>query len=459
MKLHNVQSAIARSRARYKVWRAGRRTGKTIYAGEEIKATAILEKDARVLYVATTQGQARDIMWRHIKKEFVAVNAKTNESLLEIETPNKHGTKSLIKLTGWESIERVRGQSFDLIILDELDSLAGFLETFQEVIKPLVLDRLGKIIFLGTPKDSNPNLRSLEDMYGKDEEWGFFHATSYDNPFLSGKEIDKEKEALSAQSFRQEWLAEYGDGSTTLFDPIAVSDMFTIILKKTDDTPYLVIDPAGQGEDTTAVGMWRGLEVHLSQNKNLSSDDIEDSILKLEAQHQIPRANIMIDGIGLGDSIGDRVRLNGCSVFKGSFSPVPTDIDLSKLVQTNTRQLAPTKSDFLNLRAQTYFALSRAISERRVRVHCSVDQMEKIKRELNATVEMEGKGKTQIISKEDIKRIVGHSPDLSDVLAMRMFYEIKEKVMPISHIPQELLNRQWDRSYAIKKNRGINSSI
>ncbi len=456
--LHEAQSELAKNTARYKVWRAGRKTGKSVYATEELKGCAVLKDDARALYIATTQGQARDIVWRPLKKEFINAGAKTNESLLEIETPNKFGTKSLIKLTGWESIDRVRGQSFDLIIIDELDSISGFLQEFQETVKPLVLDRKGKIIFIGTPKDSNSNLQSLKDTYENDDEWDFFHSTSYENPYIDSKEIDKEKEALSLQSFRQEWLAEYGDGSTRLFDPIAVADMFKIELSDNDDIKYLTVDPAGAGKDTTAWAMWTGHEVWLSQDNGLRSDDIEDKILKSEVKHSIPRQNIAIDGVGLGDSIGDRATLGGITIFKGSFSPIKTDKDISKAIETPIKQLKYTESKFLNLRAQTYFALARAIQERTIKVNCSVEQAEMIKRELNATVEMEDTRKIQIIPKDEIQRIVGHSPDLADVLAIRMYWDIIGSVSPIQELPKELIQKLEMQFARTRSNRKANSS-
>lgn len=446
--LHKAQSELALDTRRFKVWRAGRRIGKSTYAIEETKGVAVLEgkeqfnHEANILYIATTQIQARKIVWRPLKKEFENAGAKINEARLEIETPNKYGSKSYISLMGWENIDTVRGQGFDLIIIDELDSLTNFLQEFQETVKPLVLDRKGKIIFIGTPKDSNPNLQSLENTYRNDPDWAFYHSTSYDNPFLDHAEIDKEKEALSLQSFRQEWLAEYGDGSTRLFDPVAVDDMFRITLSNTDKTPYYIIDPAGQGEDKTATGLWKGFECWIDEKSHLSSDDIENDILVKETSHQIPRANIMLDSVGIGDSIQDRARLKGVTVFKGSFAPIKTDKDISKAIDTGIHTLKPTQSDFANLRAQTYYALANKVNTRQIKVHCSVEQAEEIKRELNATVEMEGKGKTQIIPKEDIKRIVGHSPDKSDVLAMRMYYDIIGSVSMFLSISPEMRQRQ-----------------
>lgn len=436
IELHEAQVNIGSSNKRYKVWRAGRRTGKTIYAGEEIKGTSVLgshfSKEARVLYIATTQGQARDIIWSHLKKEYADSGASLNGTRLEIDCPtDTKGKRGYVKLIGWESIDRVRGQSFDLIVIDEVDSIPGFLVEFQETVKPLVLDRKGKIIFIGTPKDSNPNLQSLENTYKNDSEWAFFHNSSYDNPFLDKEEIDKEREALSLQSFRQEWLAEYGDGDVRLFDPVAVEDMFRITLTDNQEGEYYVVDPAGDGADKTASGRWKGFEVWLDEQSGLSSDAIEEDLLLKEITYSIPRQNLMLDGVGLGDSIGDRQRLKGMTVFKGSFAPISTDRDISKVGTKRLKDLGRTQSDFLNLRAQTYFALARLVSDRKIKVNCTVQQAEEIKRELFATVEMEGKNKKQLIPKDDIKRIVGQSPDKSDVLAMRMYYYLMDSVVDV----------------------------
>ena len=435
MILHQAQSKIASSRARFKVWRAGRRTGKTVYAVEETKGASTMIDKGRVLYLASTQVQARDIVWDILKDEFSDSGSKKNEVRLEIVTPNKFKTTSFIKLAGWETRDRLRGQAFDLIIIDELDSLVDFLKDFNEIIKPLVLDRKGKIILIGTPKDSNPNLQTMKDQFKDDEDWEFFHSTSYDNPHLDPVEIDKEEKGLSPQSFRQEWLAEYGDGTTKLFDPVAVNDMFsTTLLPSRDMTPYLICDPASSdvnksGEqklDKSAFGRFTGFEVWLDEKEGMSSDDIENRFLSEEKEASIPRANLMIDGIGIGDPIADRQQLRGMTVFKGSFGAINTDIDISKALP-GTVDVKPTKSEFKNLRTQCYFALAHMINTRQIRVHCTQEQAEELKRELGATVEKENERLKLLIPKTEIKRLVGHSPDKADVLSMRMFYHLKEK--------------------------------
>jgi len=60
-------------------------------------------------------------------------------------------------------------------------------------------------------------------------------------------------------------------------------------------------------------------------------------------------------------------------------------------------------------------------------------------------VEAEDKRKTQLIPKEDIKRIIGHSPDISDSLAMRMYYEIRDTVSPYVGIQPDIVQQQYQR--------------
>jgi len=41
-----------------------------------------------------------------------------------------------------------------------------------------------------------------------------------------------------------------------------------------------------------------------------------------------------------------------------------------------------------------------------------------------------GDGKRQATQKDDIKALLGRSPDISDTLIMRMYFEIRERMLP-----------------------------
>ena len=207
MQLHNAQKKIALSRARFRVVNAGRRFGKTILASEEMKGVA-LAKPSKILYIATTISQARDIMWQQLKSELLPITLKTNESRLELEVMNKDGKSSFIQLKGWEAIETLRGQSFDFIVLDEVASMRNFWVGWNEVLSPTLIDRKGHTMFISTPKGFN-HFYDLYNMHEKDKNYESFHFTTYDNPNIPPEEIEREKLSKPENTFAQEYLGSF----------------------------------------------------------------------------------------------------------------------------------------------------------------------------------------------------------------------------------------------------------
>lgn len=205
MALHQAQREIAKDRHRFRVINCGRRFGKTTLAVEEIKGVA-LSKKARIAYIAPTYQQARDIAWQMLVKELKPIIKKVNESRLELEVLTKDGESSIIQLRGWESIETLRGQFFDFIVIDEVASMRNFNVYWQEVVRPTLTDRRGHCMFISTPKGFN----HFYDLFNtKDEDYQSFHFTSYDNPFIPKEEIEKAGKEIPEDRFAQEYLADF----------------------------------------------------------------------------------------------------------------------------------------------------------------------------------------------------------------------------------------------------------
>jgi PBSX family phage terminase large subunit len=200
MKLTAAQTVIQRDNHRFKVINCGRRFGKTTLS-VNIIAKAIVEGKSRIAYIAPTYQQARDIAWEMLKKVFIG--ADFNESRLEVRIGNQ-----VIQLRGWESIETLRGQKFDLLIIDEVASMRNFWVHWQEVIRPTLTDTKGKAIFISTPKGFN-HFYDLYNLESKDKDYKSFHYTSYDNPNLPVEELDKAREEIPEDRFAQEYLADF----------------------------------------------------------------------------------------------------------------------------------------------------------------------------------------------------------------------------------------------------------
>lgn len=206
--LHPAQSKIAQDKHRFRVVCCGRRFGKTLLSAWEMFAFAVARDNARIAYIAPTYQQARDIAWAELKRICQPVIVNTNESRLELSITNKFGGTSLISLRGWESIETLRGQAYDFIVLDEVSSYRNFWSNWQEVIRPTLTDRKGEALFISTPKGFN-HFYELFGMESKDQDYKSFHFSSYDNPYVPKEELDKARLELTEDRFAQEYLADF----------------------------------------------------------------------------------------------------------------------------------------------------------------------------------------------------------------------------------------------------------
>lgn len=207
MQLTPSQKQIAKDTHRFRVVNCGRRFGKTVLAIEEMIALG-LHREARIVYIAPTFQQARDIAWEQLKKRLIGVKPDINESRLEIRFKNLEGTISSVVLRGWESIETLRGQSYDLVVLDEVASMRYFWANWEEVVRPTLTDRKGQALFISTPKGFN-HFYELFNKESEDKQFKSFHFTSYDNPNIPKEEIDEAKNQLTEDRFAQEYLADF----------------------------------------------------------------------------------------------------------------------------------------------------------------------------------------------------------------------------------------------------------
>lgn len=194
------QTIIQRDQHRFKVICSGRRFGKTTLS-VNIIAKAIVDGKTKIAYIAPTYQQARDIAWEMFKKVFLG--ADFNESRLEIRIGDR-----TIYLRGWEAIETLRGQKFDLLVIDEVAMMRNFWINWQEVIRPTLTDTKGKCIFISTPKGFN-HFYDLFNIEQKDTDYKSFHYTSYDNPHIPSEELDKAREEITEDRFAQEYMADF----------------------------------------------------------------------------------------------------------------------------------------------------------------------------------------------------------------------------------------------------------
>ena len=434
MQLHQHQKVIAQSKSRFKVIRGGRRGGKTALEVETLGFKAVSGKSRNVFYIAPTQIQARSIIWEALKSRYAEIQPEINEQRLEMTIPTVDSGKSIIKVAGWENRENFRGQSAYHITFDETDTMKDFFIGWQEIFRPALIDTGGTADFIGTPKKENPNLRRLEKLADTDSDWQSFHFSSWDNPTLPREELKQAEKEMDKDTYRQEIMAEYVDNAGSLFKYTALVDMFSNTITKSNEK-YLIVDIADDGSDKTVFSFWQGLELYrLEQFERLNTEGIIAQIREYAASERIPFSQIAVDAIGVGAGVASSSLLDGIVGYKSSHQAFKTDQDPVKLPNVHYLKDAPLITEYKNLRSQCIFTLAQHINDHKVAVRADdVRVKEHIIEELALYQDAsQGDGKRMATQKDDIKALLGRSPDLSDTLIMRMFFVVREKLAPYS---------------------------
>jgi len=206
MPLNKAQAIVVASDARFKVFVAGRRTGKTALSIRELARFAS-QPNKKILYVAPTFQMCRDIIWKDIRERLGKLNwiAKTNESRLEIELVNG----SLIALKSGNDPDNLRGSGYDFVVFDECADLKQ--EVWTEVVRPALSAQKppGSALFCGTPKGFNWFKELYDQGNTDDEQWFSHQATTLDGGNVPEKEIEDAKKDLDSRTFAQEYLASF----------------------------------------------------------------------------------------------------------------------------------------------------------------------------------------------------------------------------------------------------------
>src|ERR1035437_3080126 len=220
---HPQQERFLRSKAKRKIIRAGRRSGKT--TGVAIMAVEYFLDGKRVLYAAPTSEQFAQF-WKEVKSALaVLIDAGVFYKNETEHTIERTGTNQSIKAkTAWNA-DTLRGDYADLLILDEWQLMEE--TAWEDVGVPMLLDNNGDAVFIYTPPSlRSQNLSRARDprhaaqMYkdavaeqqscaaqGEPSRWEAFHFRSQDNPHISEEALREISKDMSSLSFRQEILA------------------------------------------------------------------------------------------------------------------------------------------------------------------------------------------------------------------------------------------------------------
>jgi len=296
----------------------------------------------------------------------------------------------------------------------------------------------------------NPNKGHVHRDYYKPWKEGtmpkyraFVRALPGDNPHLPADYIEGLKRA--DKTTRERLLLgnfDYDDDSRRLMEYDAILDLRhnTLPGLGNDDRgrpikpiKYLINDIARFGGDKIVSGLFEdltlvGLEVNTYQDLETTNKSIKDRA----AEESVPFSQILSDEDGVGGGTIDT--LKGTKGFLGGSRPL--DI-IDSFSGKNVAQ------NFINLRSQCYFLLAERVNLREIAInlryfksniegYTQEKALSDLEEELDAIKKLDDSGqrtKLAIMPKVEMKEQLGRSPDLADIMMMRMMFELR-KVSP-----------------------------
>ncbi len=206
MRYHAGQQAFAKSKKRFNIVPAGRRSGKTEWAKRRFVTKAIREcmSGWRYIAAAPTYNQAKEIFWEDLKSLVPnkLIAGRPRDSGLQIPLTNG----ALIIVMGMEKPERAEGKPIAHFLGDEIGNWKP--NIWGEHIRPALADPnySGTADLIGCPEGRNSYYDLWMDAVG-DPEWD--RHTWFSSDILSAEEMDALKRQLDPRTFRQECEASW----------------------------------------------------------------------------------------------------------------------------------------------------------------------------------------------------------------------------------------------------------
>ena len=190
---------------RWAVMVAHRRAGKTVACVNDLIRAALTEgkQDARYAYIAPQFNQAKDVAWMYLKR-FCGVipGAEFNESELRVDLPN--GAR--IRLYGADNPDRLRGIYLDGVVLDEYADMRP--SVWGEIVRPLLTDRQGWAVFIGTPKGRNA-FWSVWDQAASNDRWFRLMLRASETGILPADELSDAQGDMTPEQYAQEFECSF----------------------------------------------------------------------------------------------------------------------------------------------------------------------------------------------------------------------------------------------------------
>lgn len=412
---HKFQARVHRGLKRFSVVVAHRRFGKTVLAIMELIDRALRDESGtgRYGYLAPFLKQAKETSWDYLKR-FTAdlPGRRVHEGELAITLHNN----SRIRLYGADNAEALRGGYFDFVVVDEVSDMKP--EVWGEILRPMLADRKGGALFIGTPRGQN----LLAELFHADTP-GWFRAMfrADETGLIDDEEMALARQAMSENQWRQEMLCDWSASADNVLITIDVASAAAKRVRTEADIldmPVILgVDIARYGGDRSVIIRRQGLQAFLPLVfAGLDNMEVAGHVLAQIKEHK-PDA-VFVDA-GRGEGVIDRLRMLGQTVIEVNFGGKASN------------------AAYLNKRSEMWDLMAKWLE-----AGGAIPNDADLKTDLCGPTYDLRSGQFALERKEDMKRRGLRSCDLADALALTFAFP----VMPprLKRVPTYAARQSWD---------------
>ena len=389
--------------------RSGHGTGKSTSASWAMLWYVLLRFPNKVVVTAPTSGQLFDALFAELKR-WINELPKQLQPMLTVKSDRVElaaaPSEAFIsaRTSRAETPEALAGVHSENVLL-VVDEASGVPEKVFEAAAGSMSGHSATTILLSNPtRSSGTFYESQTRLAGS---WWTRRWSCVDSPLVSDEFVDEMRMRYGEDSnaFRIRVLGEFplADDDTIIPFHLVESAMHRDIEVTPDQKPIWAIDPARFGTDRTAFCKRVGNVV--TEIKSWQGVDLMGTVGRVMAEYEaLPMSQrpseILVDSIGLGGGVVDRLRELGAPVRGVNVSEVPS------MGQT-----------YNNLRTELWFKTKAWLEDR----SCKIPDNDDLLADLTGIrYAFTSSGKMQAESKDAMKRRGLKSPDLADAVCLTM---------------------------------------
>lgn len=406
--LTSYQKAILFSLARFTITEASTKAGKTHSHIIWLFGKAHEYENAQgknYWWVAPVYNQSK-IAFKRLKRNLIQYGVYSfNESNLIITCPN--GAE--IHFKSADNPDNLYGEDVYACVFDEAPRAK---EEAWFALRSTLTATKAQCKIIGNFGGISNWVHKLKEKAKTDKEYEYFKVTCWDairEGILDEAEVLQAKKDLPAKIFSELYEAEASEDEGQLVMNESIMKLFSNTHIE-DGVKYITGDIARLGKDKSVFMVWNGFRVEKIIELGVSKvNESVDVINDLAREYNVNRNNIIVDEDGVGGGVKDYLN---CIGFVNNSKPI---------------KVKGKEENFSNLKSQCYYKLAEYLNRNEMYVDCNSKQEQLLSEELEMVrlAKETDANKISLLSKDEIKKRIGRSPDYSDALMMRIYFELK----------------------------------